>query len=607
MNSIRQMARAMAAAAALAIGAGAAWGQTFTSSGAITIPVGGSATPYPSVINVSGVTQPITRMQVVLSGLSHTFPNDIDMLLVGPGGQTARIFSDVGGGADLVNAQFILTEGYPALTDSPLSSGVYAPTNLPDAADPFPAPAPPASASASLSVFNGLSANGTWTLYIVDDVSADSGSLASWSLRFNDAYSVPAQPAGQTVTYQGKLENAGVPVNGAADLTFSIWTNPLATVVADRLLGPIALSNVPVVNGLFTVNLPVPATVSDNQELWVQIEARSPAGSGGFTTLTPRVRLNPALQAQWARNAINATALNSTGRIFVGGTASPDDGESPGIWFRSPAEGGVLRSFLGHRNDTRIGFFGPAAVGWNSLQVNTTTGNTMLGADADATARLEVNGSTLIRTASALAPNVLAFGPYSTAVGGSVEGTDSVGIYRVNNAANDTELRIHIGDDTTAAFDSVVIGANPGNVWTQRFVFRSDGNAFKPGGGTWTVLSDPRSKHDIAPMHNTLDRLLQLKGYTYLYNDDVIAAGKALSGTQIGLMADDVARVFPDWVSTDTQGTRYVTERATTALMVEALRDLRTEKDAQIAKQQQVIDDLTARLAKLEAALNAQK
>jgi hypothetical protein len=378
--------------------------------------------------------------------------------------------------------------------------------------------------------------------------------------------------------------------------------------VADRLAEPVPFSNVPVVNGLFTVNLPVPAAISVNQELWLQIEARSPAGAGTFTALTPRVRLNPALQAQWARSASSAQGLNSTGRVFIGGEVSPNDNNSPGLWFRSPALTGTLRSFIGHRNDTRVGFFGPGVggAGWNSLSINTTTGNTILGADADATARLEIAGSQLIRTGTASAPNVLAFGPYNAAIGGSVEGTDSVGIYRVNNAPNDTELRIHIGDDTTAAFDSLVIGANPANVWTQRFVFRSDGNAFKPGGGSWSVLSDPRAKHDIAPMHNTLDRLLQLKGYTYLYNDDVIAAGKALAGTQIGLMADEVARVFPDWVSTDAQGTRFVTERATTALMVEALRDLRTEKDAQIAKQQQVIDDLTARLAKLEAALTAQ-
>jgi hypothetical protein len=82
-------------------------------------------------------------------------------------------------------------------------------------------------------------------------------------------------------------------------------------------------------------------------------------------------------------------------------------------------------------------------------------------------------------------------------------------------------------------------------------------------------------------------------------------------------MADEVARVFPDWVSTDGSGTRYVTERATTALMVEALRDLRAEKDAQVASLHAEVAaaraeaarrdaenaELKARLAALEAAI----
>ncbi len=124
------------------------------------------------------------------------------------------------------------------------------------------------------------------------------------------------------------------------------------------------------------------------------------------------------------------------------------------------------------------------------------------------------------------------------------------------------------------------------------------GTAAKTGGGSWSVFSDERLKHDIKPMNGTLDRLLQLRGYTYEYNAEAVTNRLALPGTQIGLLAQEVERVFPDWVATDAQGYRYVTERATTALMVEALRDLRTEKDAEI-------DALNARIERLEQALDA--
>ncbi|MFZ4574737.1 MAG: tail fiber domain-containing protein [Phycisphaerales bacterium] len=137
------------------------------------------------------------------------------------------------------------------------------------------------------------------------------------------------------------------------------------------------------------------------------------------------------------------------------------------------------------------------------------------------------------------------------------------------------------------------------------------GTAAKTGGGSWSIFCDERLKHDVKPMAGTLDRLLQLRGYTYEYNSEAVANRLALPGTQIGLLAQEVERVFPDWVAKDAQGYRYVTERATTALMVEALRDLRAEKDAAIdtlktdaAKRDAENADLKARLEKLERAID---
>ncbi|MCE2653986.1 MAG: tail fiber domain-containing protein [Planctomycetaceae bacterium] len=190
---------------------------------------------------------------------------------------------------------------------------------------------------------------------------------------------------------------------------------------------------------------------------------------------------------------------------------------------------------------------------------------------------------------------------------------------RVNIAANRSELRLIIGDDPTAdpaAADFFSIGAAPGGTWTPVIGFRSDGLASKPGGGTWAAISDPRTKHDIAPLSGALDLLLSLRGYSFFYNDNEVTKGRALPGRQIGLMADEVERVFPDWVSRDGDGIRMVTERGTTALTVEALRELRDEKDRQIdalqadlarrdadlAAQQRQINDLLTRLERLESA-----
>ncbi len=137
-----------------------------------------------------------------------------------------------------------------------------------------------------------------------------------------------------------------------------------------------------------------------------------------------------------------------------------------------------------------------------------------------------------------------------------------------------------------------------------------NGDAGKPGAGMWSGLSDARLKRNLTPLTGTLDKLLKLHGYEFEYSEEAVTHELYLPGRQMGLIAQEVEQVFPDWVTHAPDGYKLVTERATTALMVEALRDLRTEKDEQIARQQQQLGALQAenlelreRLARIEQAL----
>jgi subtilisin-like proprotein convertase family protein len=163
--------------------------QVFNNAAAITIPSVGKATPYPAVINVSGMGGTISNVTVTLQNLSHTYPADIDVLLVGPGGQKAVIFSDVGGGGDVNNVTVTLSDAAAtALTAAgQIVSGTFKPTNVEPGdtgeLDNFSAPAPGGPYGTALSTFNGVGANGTWSLYVVDDGTGDLGSFAGgWSL-----------------------------------------------------------------------------------------------------------------------------------------------------------------------------------------------------------------------------------------------------------------------------------------------------------------------------------------------------------------------------------------------------------------------------------------
>jgi serine protease len=146
---------------------------------AITIPSSGAAVPYPSAITVIGAASELDSVKVHLYGLNHAWPDDIDILLVGPAGQNLIIMSDAGGSASLTNVNLTFDDAAAAqLPDSSqIVSGVYRPTNY-GAGDTFPAPAPAPSAATQLSLFNGTDPNGQWQLFVVDDAAGDSGSIS---------------------------------------------------------------------------------------------------------------------------------------------------------------------------------------------------------------------------------------------------------------------------------------------------------------------------------------------------------------------------------------------------------------------------------------------
>ncbi len=164
--------------------------STFTNPASVTIPATGTgattgspAGPYPSTIAVSGVMGTVSKVTVTLTNLNHTFPADVDVLLVGPGGQRLLLMSDVGGGTDAVNATLTLDDTAPAF-GATVVSGTFRPTNV-GAGDLFPAPAPagPYPDPQMLALFNGLNPNGTWSLFVVDDAGSDIGTLSGgWAL-----------------------------------------------------------------------------------------------------------------------------------------------------------------------------------------------------------------------------------------------------------------------------------------------------------------------------------------------------------------------------------------------------------------------------------------
>ena len=65
------------------------------------------------------------------------------------------------------------------------------------------------------------------------------------------------------------------------------------------------------------------------------------------------------------------------------------------------------------------------------------------------------------------------------------------------------------------------------------------------------------------------------------------------------MIAQEVEEVFPDWVSEGGHGYKTLTFRGFEALTVEALRELREEKDKEIASLENEVAQLSERNADL--------
>ncbi len=150
-----------------------------TNTAPITIVDNAAASLYPSTIVVSGLTGTVTRVTVMLMGFTHPAADDVDILLVGPGGQTVMLMSDVPGNATNVTLTF--DDSAAAVVD-PAVSGTYRPLNT-GSPDAMPAPAPAEPYGAALSVFNGTNPNGVWSLYVADDTATNDGLISGgWGL-----------------------------------------------------------------------------------------------------------------------------------------------------------------------------------------------------------------------------------------------------------------------------------------------------------------------------------------------------------------------------------------------------------------------------------------
>ncbi len=179
-------------------------------------------------------------------------------------------------------------------------------------------------------------------------------------------------------------------------------------------------------------------------------------------------------------------------------------------------------------------------------------------------------------------------------------------VYISNEGTGSESSTIRIGGNTgdgpqTAAYIAGIYGSSVDGNGIPVYV---DNN-----GQLGTVVSSRRFKEQIADMGDSTDALMELRPVTFLYKPEYSNGDRTL---QYGLIAEEVAQVYPELVAYDNDGQPYtVRYQYLTPMLLnevqkqyrraEAQADVIKTQEQKIDSQQNQIEEMQQRLSRLEA------
>ncbi|MBK8271274.1 MAG: hypothetical protein IPK83_24330 [Planctomycetes bacterium] len=166
-------------------------------------------------------------------------------------------------------------------------------------------------------------------------------------------------PLSSEFTYQGRLHASGFPAISTADFQFSL----LGAATGGAQIGTtLSRDNVALVDGVFTTSLDFGASAFAGQARWLEIAVRSPAGVGGFTTLTPRQPITATPNATFSQQTRGIT-VNAAGNVGIGTSFPTEKLTVSGL---TDLHSGCPQ--LKVRSGTSSGFVSSSLCGWLPFQ-----------------------------------------------------------------------------------------------------------------------------------------------------------------------------------------------------------------------------------------------
>jgi len=185
----------------------------FAQTQTIAINDNAAGTPYPSILTVSGVAGTVSKVTATLVGMSHSYPSDVSILLVGPQGQAVVLMSRAGGSVGINNTRLVFDDTSSVVLPqfTAIADGTYKPTDY-KSSDTFFAGPPLPPYSHAMSAFTNTNPNGIWSLYVQDDQAGNNGSIAGgWILSITTSGPAISQVA-----------DTSTPENSSTNIPFTV-------------------------------------------------------------------------------------------------------------------------------------------------------------------------------------------------------------------------------------------------------------------------------------------------------------------------------------------------------------------------------------------------
>jgi hypothetical protein len=156
------------------------------------------------------------------------------------------------------------------------------------------------------------------------------------------------------------------------------------------------------------------------------------------------------------------------------------------------------------------------------------------------------------------------------------------------------------GDWNTTGTERMII-QNTGNVGigtnapASRLQVGNNGDGTVAVANAWNTFSDARFKKNIRTLESPLEKIDSLRGVRY----DWISSGKG----DIGFIAQELEKIYPELVATGTDGYKSVDYARMTAILLQALKELKAKNEVLEANDKAK----TSQLEQHEAAISSLK